>query len=170
MADYKKLKPFILKWEGGYVDDPLDKGGATNKGITLKTFQSVYGTSKTKEDLKKLTDEQWDNIFRKYYWNRYRADEIQCQSLANICVDWVWASGKWGITYVQDILGLTKDGIVGPKTINAINEYKGGYKELFDKIKQARISYVNNIVQNNPSQKKFINGWMNRINSIKFCC
>ena len=39
MADARKLVPFILKWEGGFVNDPADKGGATNKGITLKTFQ-----------------------------------------------------------------------------------------------------------------------------------
>lgn len=32
MADYRKLKPFILKWEGGYVNDKDDLGGATNKG------------------------------------------------------------------------------------------------------------------------------------------
>jgi lysozyme family protein len=38
MADYKKLKPFILKWEGGYANHPLDKGGPTNKGIILTTF------------------------------------------------------------------------------------------------------------------------------------
>ena len=51
MADYKKLIPFVLKYEGGIVDDPDDAGGFTNKGVTLKTFRSVYGKDKTKEDL-----------------------------------------------------------------------------------------------------------------------
>ena len=40
MADIKKLIPFLLKWEGGFVNDPVDLGGATNKGITIKTFIS----------------------------------------------------------------------------------------------------------------------------------
>ena len=33
MAEVKKLVPFILKWEGGFVNDPDDLGGATNKGV-----------------------------------------------------------------------------------------------------------------------------------------
>ena len=41
MADVKKLAPFILKWEGGFVNDPDDLGGATNMGITIATYR-VY--------------------------------------------------------------------------------------------------------------------------------
>jgi hypothetical protein bfra3_11916 len=52
-----KFITYIKSWEGGYVNDPRDSGGATNKGITLTTFRSVYGKNKTIEDLKNLTDE-----------------------------------------------------------------------------------------------------------------
>ena len=38
MANVEKLVPFILKWEGGFVNDPDDLGGATNKGVTLATY------------------------------------------------------------------------------------------------------------------------------------
>ena len=41
MADVKKLAPFILKWEGGFVNDPDDLGGATNMGVTMATYK-VY--------------------------------------------------------------------------------------------------------------------------------
>ena len=40
MANAKRLQPFILRWEGGFVNDPLDRGGATNKGITIGTSVS----------------------------------------------------------------------------------------------------------------------------------
>lgn len=166
MADYKKLIPFILKWEGGFVNDPLDKGGATNKGITISTFRQVFGKSKTVDDLKHITDEQWNYIFKLYYWDRYKADSINNQSIANICVDWVWASGIWGIKKVQQLLNTTADGIVGPKTINAINNQHP--KELFNKIKKARITFVENIVKHNPSQNRFLKGWLNRINNIQY--
>lgn len=166
MADYKKLIPFILKWEGGFVNDPLDKGGATNKGITISTFRQVFGKNKTVNDLKHITDEQWDYIFKSYYWDRYKADSINNQSIANICVDWVWASGIWGIKKVQQLLNTTADGIVGPKTINAINNQHS--EELFNKIKKARIIFVENIVKHNPSQKRFLKGWLNRINNIQY--
>ena len=40
MADVRKLAPFILKWEGGFVNDPDDLGGATNMGVTIGTWKS----------------------------------------------------------------------------------------------------------------------------------
>ena len=41
MADVKKLAPFIQRWEGGFVDDPDDLGGATYMGVTITTYK-VY--------------------------------------------------------------------------------------------------------------------------------
>lgn len=68
MADVRKLKPFILKWEGGFVDDPADLGGATNKGVTIGTYKE-YRKKKglpepTVEDLKKLSDDEWTDILK----------------------------------------------------------------------------------------------------------
>lgn len=166
MADYKKLVPFILKWEGGYCYDPDDLGGATNKGVTLATFRSVYGKNKTVKDLKNMTTEQWEHIFKKYFWDRWKADEIKDQCVANILVDWVWASGAYGIKMPQRVLGVSVDGIVGNKTISAINSMPG--KSLFNLIKKERIEYVNRICISRPQNKKFKKGWLNRINAIKY--
>lgn len=93
MANSKLLQPFILRWEGGFVNDPLDRGGATNKGITISTFRQFYGKDATVEQLKSITNEQWLTIFKAGYWNPWCADEIANQSIANIVVDWAWASG-----------------------------------------------------------------------------
>ena len=41
MAKVNLLLPFILRWEGGFVNDPMDKGGATNKGVTIATWRKV---------------------------------------------------------------------------------------------------------------------------------
>ena len=54
MANVEHLAPLILKWEGRFVNDPLDHGGATNKGVTIATYRQVYGQYKTVEDLKKI--------------------------------------------------------------------------------------------------------------------
>ena len=40
MADVRKLAPFILKWEGGFVNDPDDLGGATNMGVTIGAYET----------------------------------------------------------------------------------------------------------------------------------
>lgn len=57
MTAFDRLKQFILSWEGGFVNDPRDPGGATNKGVTLAKFREIYGKDKTVNDLKKITDE-----------------------------------------------------------------------------------------------------------------
>ena len=166
MADYRKLEPFILKWEGGYVNDKDDLGGATNKGVTLATFRSVYGQSMTVNNLKNITERQWEHIFKTCYWDKWRADEIKDQNVANILVDWVWASGAYGIKIPQKLLGVTIDGIVGAKTIAAVNARDG--KALFNAIKEERNAFIDRICQTRPQNKKFKKGWLNRINSLKY--
>ena len=166
MADYRKLKPFILRWEGGYINDQADLGKQTNKGVTLSTYRSVFGKNKTVSDLKKITDEQWELIFKKFYWDKWKADDIKDQNVANILVDWLWCSGSYGIKIPQRVLGVSVDGIVGPKTIAAINARDG--RELFDTIKQERKDFIDRICQTRPQNRKFKNGWMNRINSLAY--
>lgn len=167
MAKAELLKPFILSWEGGFVDDPLDRGGATNKGITIGTFRNFYGKDATVEQLKNITDEQWLHIFKSGYWDKWKADDIENQSIADIVVDWAWASGTvTSIKQVQKILGVAVDGIVGNDTLTAINT--ADQSSLFDKIRSRRIEFVENIVKRDPSQARFLKGWKNRINSLTF--
>ena len=164
MARAERLMPFILRWEGGFSDHPADRGGATNRGVTLATFQQFYGADRTADDLRAMTDEQWLHIFREGYWNRWQADRIASQSLANLLVDWVWASGTHGITRPQRILGVEADGIVGEQTLAALAARAP--EPLFHQLKAARIAFVEGIVRENPSQKVFLRGWKNRIEAI----
>jgi len=60
------------------------------------------------------------------------------------------------------LLGVTADGIVGPKTITALNNNK----EIKNKVYSARKTFFESIVKKNPSQKKWLKGWMNRLNSV----
>ena len=62
------------------------------------------------------------------------------------------------------LLGVTADGIVGPKTIAAINTQD--LKTFVKKVYDAHTAHFNAIVKANPSQKKWLKGWMNRLNSI----
>ena len=67
------------------------------------------------------------------------------------------------IKRVQKIIGVKQDGIVGTVTLSAIN--KEG-DELFEKVQEARKQFLNAIVNIRPSQKKFLKGWMNRVNDL----
>ena len=172
MANVYKLAPWIFKWEGGFVNDPDDLGGATNMGVTISTWKQV-GYDKDGDgdidvdDLHLLTREDVVNrVLKPHYWDRWKADDIKSQSVANILVDWVWASGAHGIKIPQRLLGVTVDGIVGPKTIAAVNARNP--RELFDMIKIARFDFIEDICKKRPANNKFKRGWMNRINDIAY--
>lgn len=171
MAKIDILGRFVLSFEGGYVNDPKDRGGATNKGVTIATWKA-QGYDKDGDgdidvnDLKKITDADAINIMRKNYWNRWKADDIRDQSIANTLVDWVWGSGKYGITIPQQMLGVNADGVVGPKTLAALNAQNP--KAFFVKLQARRETYLRNLVKNNPSQKRFLNGWLRRLKNIGY--
>lgn len=166
MADYKKLIPIVLKWEGGYAGN-IDGKTCTMKGVTLEVFQKYYGRTKGCTDLKKITNQQWETIFKNGYWDKWKADTINNQSIANLLVDWTWTSGTYGIKYPQQVLGVTADGVVGPKTIAAINNYPN-QKELFTKLWNRRKKHFESIANANPNSKKFLKGWLNRLNDLKY--
>ena len=173
MADINGIVPIIFGWEGTWANDPVDMGGPTMMGVTLATSKQC-GHDEDGDgnidinDLKLITKKDVvECILRPHYWNRWKADNIKNQSIANILVDWVWGSGKWGIIKPQELLNLKPDGIVGNKTLDAINNFPD-QEELFERIKEIRKVFVANIVLSNPNQKIFEHGWLNRINSFKF--
>ena len=141
MANVNQLAPFILKWEGGFVNDPADLGGATNMGVTIGTWKSCG------------YDKDGDG-------------DIDVDDLRLLTRDWVWASGAHGIKIPQRLLGVTVDGIVGPKTLAAVNARNP--HELFDMIKIARFDFIEDICRSRPANNKFKRGWMNRINDLRF--
>jgi len=78
MAQYNKLIAHILKWEGGWGNDPADKGGPTMKGVTIATY-TAYCAKKgwpnpTLSQLRNITKAEWEEIFKTMFWDRWKAD------------------------------------------------------------------------------------------------
>jgi lysozyme family protein len=164
MAIYTKIIKKILKWEGGYAGN-IDGATCTMKGVTLATYRRFFGKEKNCKDLKEITQAEWDYIFKKGFWDRWKADEIKNQSIAELLVDWCWTSGVWGIKFPQRVLGVKDDGIVGPKTLAAINDYED-QEELFNKLWNRRKKHFQDIAKGGKA--KFLGGWLNRLNDFKY--
>jgi lysozyme family protein len=164
MAVYTKLIPIVLKWEGGYAGN-IDGMTCTMKGVTLATYRKFFGKNKNCKDLKAITNAEWDLIFKEGFWDKWKADDIESQAIANLLVDWCWASGVYGIKLPQRVLGVKDDGIVGKKTIAAINDYPDK-KELFQKLWNRRKKHFQDIAKN--GKEKFLKGWLNRLNDFKY--
>ena len=166
MADFAKYAPKLLQFEGGFVNHPNDLGHATNMGVTIQTYRDFFGQDKTIKDLKNMSYGAWCHIMKVGYWDKCKADKIDNQSLAELIADWCVNSGTTAIRRVQEIVGCKPDGIVGPITLSLINS--NDPKSLHERIWNARHQHYINIVKRNPSQKVFMNGWMNRLNQFKF--
>lgn len=189
MADVNKFIPFILRWAAGvnmksgesveslferakrtgWSDHPLDRGGATQCDVTLATYTNYCKRkgkpTPTKTKLRNVPFSEWREILKECYWDIWKADQIRAQSIAEILVDWVWGSGAKSISSAQRVIGTESDGKVGVRTLNAINS--ADPQKLFEQLQNARTEYVNAIVRRNPSQKIWLKGWVNRINSIQ---
>lgn len=165
MADFNKYAPILKALEGGFVNDPNDKGGATNCGVTIGTFRDFFGKDKTVEDLKRMTESQWRKVMYSY-WRSAGCDSIENQSIAELIADWCIHSGLGILRKVQSIAGTAVDGKIGPKSIAAINGFR--QKCLHCQIWDARREFLIRVAETNPQYKGMLKGWMNRLERFRF--
>jgi lysozyme family protein len=173
MADVNLFAPKLFAAEGGYVNDPVDSGGETNKGVTLATLRGigvdVDGDGDVDStDLKALTRQQVvEDVLKPKFWDAWHADQIRNQSIAELLVSWVWGSGIVGIKEPQRVLGVTPDGVVGTKTLAAINDYPD-QRELHQRLWDAYKRFIEDLVVRKPQNKRFYRGWINRLYTLKY--
>ena len=161
MADINKFFPKVMKWEGGYVNDPADSGGRTKYGVTEKTWIAFGG----KKDIKDITEQDAMAVMKSLFWDKCKGDLIENQSLAELVVDWFWGSGYSGIKAMQRALNLNPDGVIGPATLEKLNSNPELNHAI---IKRSRIDFINYICEKMPQNMKFKKGWLNRINSYRY--
>lgn len=169
----------VLGFEGGYVNDPADRGGETNYGITEGTLNAAYQAGLVgHNDIKKLTIDEAKVIYKANYWDKSKCDELPVP-LDYLVFD---ASVNHGIGGAGKLLQrsinrcikankVTVDGAIGPLTLSALGEYLGKYKstclfpvELICHVfLLERVELYNSIIRKDSTQKSFIHGWLNRI-------
>ncbi len=184
MRTFDELFKGVIKYEGYYANVPGDKGGETYMGVArnlhpnwegwkiIDAYKQEHGEPKrnTMIDIPELTNLVME-FYRHTFYHTYHIESINNGALQEIIFDWIVNSGYWGSVGVQKVLNqffdyeLKLDGIIGKQTIAAINSCES--ELLFDTIKSARIHYCHVISQKGKNYL-FLEGWLNRINSIVF--
>lgn len=158
--------PFILRWEGGFVDHPADPGGRTNKGVT----QKVYDHWRTRQglgqrDVRHIEDAEVHAIYEADYWMPPRCDLlahpldlVQFDTAVNMGV------GR-AVRFLQSTVGCAADGDFGPATQRAAAACDQG--EAVARYCDTREAFYRNLAEKNPKLRVFLKGWLNRLNALR---
>lgn len=172
--NFEKALSQTLKNEGGYINDKRDSGGETNYGITkAKARECGYKGKMCDIPFNKVKE-----IYYNEYWKKTNAENIQNFNLAFLLFDFAVNSGvtnacKKMQTAINKVSGskLVIDGIIGQKTIKAIDTYIDNEHYHFY-VNQLEKTYITEILNYYTSLSKFNifgKGWINRIkNNIYF--
>lgn len=172
MSDFERCLPVVLGAEGGYSNHPNDRGGKTNMGITEGTLSNAYSKGiVSHKDVKKLARDEAAKIYQALYWKPSGADQMSwplCLLHFDAAVNHgLGGAGKQLQRTVNRIKCpvLKIDGAVGPATLAALKDMEMKFFCL--ELLKTRKEYFETIVHNNPSQKVFLKGWLNRIEKFK---
>lgn len=153
----------VIAWiglsEGGYVNNPHDNGGATNKGITQKTYNAWRkNKGQAQRSVLHITKAEADTIVYEEYMRPVRFDEL-FDGLDYALADFAVNSGvKRAVKELQTALGVTADGILGVKTLAALPRAKAARAALLDALADRRLAFVKRL----SDWKHFGKGWTAR--------
>ena len=155
----------VVKEEGGYVNDPADSGGATNRGVTQQTYDRHRDRKNLdRRHVRYLTLEETEEVYEAY-WKDCKADQLFA-GLDLMHFDFAINAGirRAAIT-LQRCVGVEDDGIIGPKTIAAAQERSN--EATIKAYAEARRGFYRNLAERRPKDRKFLNGWLLRTNRIE---
>lgn len=156
--------PGLLDREGGFrakVKGDQD----TYKGITLQTYQQFKkDPTLTKDDLKKISDEDTRNITKRYY-DEVGGDKIKDPRVSAILLDQNFNKGSRFLYQLQDYFGHEKSSKLEKETIDAIN--KQDFNQFGPLLLQMASQDYTNLAKVNPNKRRELEGWMNRLDKLR---
>ncbi|CAH1469198.1 Phage-related lysozyme (muraminidase) [Klebsiella pneumoniae] len=172
---FSKISSVILQHEGGYVNDPNDRGGETNMGITIATWRayapSDLGIEATTNTLRNMTKEQAEIIYYNHYWEPKGFCKLETIKIALMLYDWTITSGR-AVTQVRKMLhneyniNLVVSNTMDDDMIHCINAIED-QEQLLSRIAEVRKEYYRSLTITNGepnTQVRFLTGWINRVN------
>lgn len=169
MTRFEESLAHVLRYEGGFVDNPSDPGGATNMGITRKTLARWRRISPwwklPKSEVQTLKAAEAATIYRTLYWDRCRAS-LLAAGLDFAVFDFAVNSGPFrAIQQLQAIAGTSQDGIVGPLTLGALRDKiaESGIGSVIRALSKSRLLFLSRL----SSFSNFGRGWRARVEDVQ---
>ncbi|WP_396268094.1 glycoside hydrolase family 108 protein [Ideonella sp.] len=173
MAQFQLFFPTLLRFEGGFVNDPHDPGGATNMGITLATFKRyakpLLGVLPSLDNLRELTERQAAKIYKVEYWDRTYGDDISLQPLADIVFDFHVNAGSHAIVCLYQVLNAAGANhavapTMTPDVVATLEHHD--MVQIYTHYKDARRAYYLGLVQQHPALRRYLRGWLARVDAF----
>lgn len=169
LSNWEKSFNLVISHEGGFSDDPRDKGnrmrdgrpGSTMLGCTQENWEHYIGRKVTHDEMRRLTKEDVKPLYKKNYWDVVMGD-VLCAGLDYAAFDFAINAGPFASRkLIQKALGITADGIFGPLTLKAIKESNGA--DLIEKFSKEKEAYYRSLSDFNIYGK----GWLRRVAEVK---
>ena len=159
--NWEQCFKMVIRSEGGYTNNPKDPGGMTNLGVTRKNWEAYLDHDVTEADMRALTPEMVKPFYKKNYWDKIRGDELP-SGVDYAAYDLAVNSGTGrAAKYLQQIAGVTADGVIGPRSMEAIK--KCDAEDVVDEICNMRMTFLKNL----NTFDTFGKGWTIRVNDVK---
>jgi hypothetical protein len=151
-ALFEKALAFVLIWEGGFVDNPHDHGGATNKGITQATYDAWrHKIGQPQRTVKEIHDDEARNIYMQQYWAPLKKDMNFPENSAMKMSDYMWIAAF--------------DMAVNSGVYTAELYVRRSMANLLIFLAM-RLWFYKQIVVHNPHQIEFLSGWTHRLQGL----
>ena len=151
----------LLKHEGGFVNHPVDPGGMTNLGVTKLVWENWVGHPVDEQTMRGLTPEMVAPLYKKRYWDAVRGDDLP-SGVDLVVFDCAVNSGVGRASrFLQQVVGVTDDGKIGPGTIQAV--LSKDPKELVDAFCDKRQAFLESL----PTFGTFGKGWSRRVAEVR---
>jgi len=159
--NFKEALKHVLVHEGGWADHPKDPGGATMKGVTLITFRRHFGQNQSKNDLRTISDEQLEQIYREGYWDKCHCDELPA-GVDYVVFDGAVNSGpSRSARWLQGAVGANRDGGIGPKTLAQVAAAESVH--VCDAVCAERLAFLHRL----RTWNTFGAGWGRRVEEVR---
>jgi lysozyme family protein len=155
----------VMQSEGGYVWDKDDAGGETNLGVTAGAWAAYTGKPVVSGEMKALTKDTVKPFYKAMYWDKVKGDDLPAGVDYAIFDFAVNAGVGRAAKFLQRSVGAVDDGVIGSGTLGLVA--KADPQKLLANFADQKQGFYNGLATNNPSQQKFLKGWLARVDKVQ---